>query len=532
MSAAERENSEPGPEALAYGQALRKIFLRLGRSQNDVARLLSVHPSQLSRFFSGKDKTVASRAHADALVRLVRKSGRELEDREVAELHELRRKAQQASPRQDDRIAALQEQVDGLRALVGTFQGQRDQDIEATNKRMHEVELYNDRLLDRVDLLLAQVLKEEDRADHEREMCGEERTRRIDAEDRASQAEWGADEAARLLRKAQAERDEAREHTAHAQWEAEEASTELAKAKSQLTAAARYTRDSETMIDQQRTELERLRHEVVSLRRQVRLLSEKKTASGASDHVADSATQVSGIQQLRRETDNVSVRASANRGDSQAPGPSPSTVRPEMSAAPPAAGQGTAPRRQDPETGVRPPSPAPPSDPGSPSRTPLPSGDSTRSGRRAAPRQTSAGQIPQQNHGGRAARQIDKETQRRTETQRIKEAQRARLKRRYDQLQRGKRLQGSALLYAASVLSCSLMLAMDEVQLRERGLTLTHIAFSLFTAVVYMATAGRALSRKPAFDTARTVSILSLLIAIVISVTTNVPFPLVRYFYE
>lgn len=285
MSAARRESTPAGPEAAAYGEALKEIFSLLGKSQNEVAKLLSVHPSQLSRFFSGKDGTVASRTHADALVRLVRDSGYEVPASKVAKLHELRRKAQQASSRQEDRVAVLQEQMQSLQAQAGVLQG-----------RVQDVETVNAQLLQRLDGLWDRVREEESRARHELRLREQEHARRVQAEQRAERAEWGAEEAAGLLHKAQKQHDQVQERAARAQWEAEEASAELQKAGKQLAAAGRYIKESDAVIDHQREQLDQLRREVESLRQQVRRLCEEKTTNGASEPVADAATQVNRVQ--------------------------------------------------------------------------------------------------------------------------------------------------------------------------------------------------------------------------------------------
>ncbi|MER5200993.1 hypothetical protein ACWD3J_46415 [Streptomyces sp. NPDC002755] len=353
MSEAKRE---PGPEALAYGQALKKIFLRLGKPQREVAGLLRIDPSVLSRFFSGKPSkdsaadTVAAKEHADALIRLVRNSGATVTDAEETKLHELRRAAQAASSSQQDRVLVLQEQLDELQqqlddveARAGTFRGQA-QSLEGANSRLE----------DRVGLLQQRVREEERRAGREHWARVKERRQREqadaraegaerqaersaewaaarveaaeeawdEAEERARQAAWGAEEAAARLRAVEQARAEAEERAARAVWGADEtaarlraveeqhreavvradeesrkcaaALAELAAARKQLSAAAAYTKTSDARIEAQQEQLRQLRQEVKVLRRQVSKLTEEASRA-VSTPIADVATQVSAV---------------------------------------------------------------------------------------------------------------------------------------------------------------------------------------------------------------------------------------------
>ena len=108
MNSARGEKDPPAPEIIAYAAALKMIYARLGKKQNEVAEKINVSPSRLSRFFSGKENTVADEEHADALVLLVRKNGKEVTDDEVAQLHDLRRKAQVVG---NKRTAVLREKL-------------------------------------------------------------------------------------------------------------------------------------------------------------------------------------------------------------------------------------------------------------------------------------------------------------------------------------------------------------------------------------------------------------------------------------
>ncbi|MGW0877785.1 hypothetical protein ACWD3Z_46100 [Streptomyces sp. NPDC002740] len=271
MSAAKRESIEPGPEALAYGQALKAIFLRLNRSQREVAGLLRVDPAQLSRFFSAKENTVAAKEYADALVGLVRESGGTMSDGEATRLHGLRHQAQEASPRQVDRVAALQEQMAEVQALAGTFRG-----------RLHDVESANNRLEDQVERLLKRVQEEEQRADREL-------AQRWQAEKRA---DWGIAEAATRLSEAVRLQDEAQLRATQAECAAEESAGELTAARKQLAAAAQYAQESDALLDRQREQLKLLSREVKILREQVHILSQEQQKCQASTPVAEPATQV------------------------------------------------------------------------------------------------------------------------------------------------------------------------------------------------------------------------------------------------
>ncbi|MEU9311903.1 hypothetical protein [Streptomyces sp. NPDC048256] len=353
MSAAKRETVEPGPEALAYGQELRKIFLRLGKPQREVAGLLSIDPSVLSRFFSGKPSkgsaadTIAAKEHADKLIRLVRDSGAIVTGAEETKLHDLRRAAQAASSSQQDRVRVLQEQLDDLQQQLdeaevrsGTFRG-RAQSLEGANSRLE----------DRVGLLQQRVREEERRAGREhRARVKEQRQReqgdsradqaerrgveviarfeeveqaRDEAEERARLAAWGAEEAAARLGAVVRDRVEAEERAARAVWGADESATrlraleeqhrevlaraeqesrkskaalaDLAAARKQLTAAAEYARESDAKIEAQQGQLRLLRQEVKVLRRQVRQLTEEATQP-VSTPIADVATQVSAVR--------------------------------------------------------------------------------------------------------------------------------------------------------------------------------------------------------------------------------------------
>ncbi|WP_405966040.1 hypothetical protein OG613_43775 (plasmid) [Streptomyces sp. NBC_00015] len=342
---------EPRPEALAYGRELKKIFLRLGKSQNDVAKLLSIHPAVLSRFFSAKPSkdsaadTIAAKEHADALIRLVRNSDDPtvtVTDAEAAKLHKLRRVAQEASPSRQDRVGVLQEQLDDLQQQLDDVEH-----LEGTNIRLE----------DRVALLQQRVREEERRSgrahwaqvrerqqreqsDWRAERAGsraEQAERRGDevlarfeeveqardeAEERARRAVWGAEEAAARLEAVVQARTEAEERAARAVWGADESATrlraleeehrealaraeqesrkskaalaDLAAARKQLTAAAEYARESDAKIKTQQEQLRLLRQEVKVLRRQVRQLTEEATQP-ASTPIANIATQVSGL---------------------------------------------------------------------------------------------------------------------------------------------------------------------------------------------------------------------------------------------
>lgn len=277
MCAAKRENTPPGPEALAYGLALRAIFSRQHESQARVARALRIDPAQLSRFFSAKENTVAAKEHADALVDLVRRTGAEVPALELAELHELRRKAQEASPRQIDRVSLLQEQMADLKAVVGTFR-----------RRLHAAETTNTQLTSKIEHLLKRVKEEEKRADRERVW-------REQAEDRVEQAESGAEEAAARLREAQRLQDEAQERAAQAEWSAADIAGQLNEAGQRLAAAAQYVRESDALLDEQREQLQLMRQEITTLRDQVQMLSQEKRKSEVSGPVVEAATQVGAV---------------------------------------------------------------------------------------------------------------------------------------------------------------------------------------------------------------------------------------------
>ncbi|MFG2284070.1 hypothetical protein ACGFNQ_35965 [Streptomyces asoensis] len=337
MSEAKRK---PKPEALAYGQALKKIFLRLDTSQREVAKLLSIDPSVLSRFFSAMPSrdsaadTVAAREHAEALIDLVRNSGAVVTDAEIAKLHKLRRAAQAASTSQQDRVLLLQEHLDDLQkqlddaeARAGTFRGQA-QSLEGANGRLE----------DRVSRLKQQVREEEQRAGREhwarvkeqqqREQADARAARagsraaeavrrateaaalleaaeeaREEAEERARRAEWGADEAAARLGEVVRARAEAQTGADRARQEAEDAAACLASAHRQLSAAAEYAKESDARIAGQQEQLRQLRGEIKTLRHQVRMLT-GEVRRPASTPIAQAATQVRVVSAGSEAVDN------------------------------------------------------------------------------------------------------------------------------------------------------------------------------------------------------------------------------------
>ncbi|MFJ9641392.1 hypothetical protein [Streptomyces sp. NPDC101178] len=287
MRSSQGEKEPPAAEVIAYGEQLRKIFSQLGRSQNDVASLLAVSPSRLSRFFSGKENTVAAREYVDALVDLVRESGQEVSDADLAETHRLRRQAQAVVTTQDKRIAVLQEQMQTLQALVGTFQGQ-----------IRDIESVNTGLIQQVDQLLARVQQEEARTEQERQRRLAERGRRKQAEARAASAEGTSEAALQRLHDALGQRDGQRARAARADDRARDLTRELQDAKKQLDSAAQYAHDSETTIDTQAQTIEdqaeklrQLGQEVQVLRNQVQSLIEEGSRR-SPESVAEPATQV------------------------------------------------------------------------------------------------------------------------------------------------------------------------------------------------------------------------------------------------
>ncbi|MFE1928448.1 hypothetical protein ACFW91_38600 [Streptomyces asoensis] len=348
----------PGPEALAYGQTLKKIFLRLGKSQREVAKLLSIDPSVLSRFFSAMPSrdsaadTIAAREHADALIDLVRNSGATVTDAEIAKLHELRRAAQAASSSQQDRVLHLQEQLDDLKQQLaeaevraGTFRG-RAQSLEGVNGRLEEL----------VELLQRRVREEERRAERalraqvtERQareaaaseaeraglrveelgLRGEELSVRLaeveqareEAEERARLAVWGAEEAAARLESVVRARVEAEERAARAVWGVDESAVRLGvlegRYREALAQAEEEKRESAVALAELAAARKQLSAaaayaktadaRIESQERQLRLLSQEvkvlrrqvstlteEAAQASSESVAKAATQVSG----------------------------------------------------------------------------------------------------------------------------------------------------------------------------------------------------------------------------------------------
>ncbi|MFB8137515.1 hypothetical protein [Streptomyces mirabilis] len=249
MSSVKRESIEPGPEALAYAAALKKIFTKLQKTQREVADLLSVDPSVLSRFLSGKENVVAAKEYADALVRLVRDNGGEVSSDDFVELHRLRKDAQDAAKKDKDRVAELRQEMQEVKALLGTFRG-RVESIEATNAALEE----------RVEKLMQQLDKEVQRT-------AQERGQREEAEERAARAELDVEKTSARLNE-------------------------------QLGAAAQYARESDALIDAQREDLRQLRQEVKVLRTQIRALSRGESGE-ATGRVAAAATQASEAEGLR-----------------------------------------------------------------------------------------------------------------------------------------------------------------------------------------------------------------------------------------
>ncbi|WP_406363744.1 hypothetical protein OID55_41495 (plasmid) [Streptomyces sp. NBC_00715] len=281
MSAAKRKSVPPGPQALAYGSALRSVYERQGRSQKHVSSLIPVAESSLSRYFSGQ--LVAGRPHLEGLIRVVRGAGGAVSDEEVAELHKLRKAAQEVSSSQTDRVAILQEQMGEVKALLGTLP-----------ERLREVESDNGQLTEQVDRLLSRVQQEEKRADDERRLRLEERPLRERAEARAKQAEWGAEEAAARLADAARLSAESQQRAAGAELAAEMSAAALAESRRQLVAAAGYAKESDAVLAKQREQLRSLRLEVTTLRRQVRKLSGEADPV-RSEGIAGVATQVSAV---------------------------------------------------------------------------------------------------------------------------------------------------------------------------------------------------------------------------------------------
>lgn len=246
---------QPGPEALAYAQALKKIFLRLGTSQKEVAELLAVDPSVLSRFFSGKPSrdsaadTVAAREHADALIRLVRNKDTTITDAEIAKLHELRRAAQAASRRRDAVVDSFHEQLHILEVEVESCRGE-----------LEGARLGNTRLVGQLEGLSRQLREAKQRYEQTKARAEETTTR--------------LEQAVRLRNEAEASAAADRE---------------------KVLAATRYARESEAQLEAQGEELRQLRREIGVLRRQVQRLTAEAGGS-ASGPVAKVATQVSVAQ--------------------------------------------------------------------------------------------------------------------------------------------------------------------------------------------------------------------------------------------
>ncbi|MGW1365016.1 hypothetical protein ACWCQP_47455 [Streptomyces chartreusis] len=310
MSPNEQGNAEPGPEALAYGEWLKAIFLRQRESQANVARAIFMDPPQLSRSFSAKNRTIATEQQADALVALVRERGGVVSDADVAKLHRLRRAAQAVALKDADRVAALQEEMREVKALLGTFQGQMVT-LEGVNKRLAGA---NSRLEERVNLLLQRVQEEEERADRERRLRVGEQSLHEQAEERAQRAEWGAEEASVRLGEVERRRGEAEERALRAEREAEEATAAWSAARKQLSAASTYASKSDADLEAQQEELRLLRAEVATLRRQVKALSGErpngaveKPSDAVSGPVVQPATQVKAIE-VRPEPDDQRLR--------------------------------------------------------------------------------------------------------------------------------------------------------------------------------------------------------------------------------
>ncbi|WP_406278664.1 SCO2525 family SAM-dependent methyltransferase [Streptomyces sp. NBC_00191] len=246
MGAGQPEVVEPGPEAVAYGQALKAIYAKQADSQNKVAaRMDGVDPPRLSRYFSGQ--LIAGKPHAEALVRVVREDGAEVTDAEIAELHRLRRAAQDASPASKDRVSVLQEQMDAVKAMFGAV-GQV-LDIDGAHSRLHK----------QIDVLSKRVREEELRSESERHERLREQQQRKQAEQAASVS-----------------------------------AAELAQARRQLGAATDYARQSDATIEAQQEQLRQLRRELEVLRRQVRRLTEEAPTPD-SGSVARPARQVSAV---------------------------------------------------------------------------------------------------------------------------------------------------------------------------------------------------------------------------------------------
>ncbi|GHD54810.1 SCO2525 family SAM-dependent methyltransferase [Streptomyces galbus] len=246
---------EPGPEALAYAQALKKIFSRLDKSQREVARLLAIDASVLNRFLSGKPNrdsapdTVAAKEHADALVHLVRNSGATVTDLEVAELHELRRTAQAASRRRDAVADSFREQLHLLEV-----------EVESCRAELEDARLGNTRLVGQLERLSRQLREAKQRYEQTKARAEETTTR--------------LEQAVRLRKEAEAAAAADRE---------------------KLLAATGYARESEALLEAQGEELRLLHRELGVLRRQVQRLTAEAGVS-APRPVAEVATQVSVAQ--------------------------------------------------------------------------------------------------------------------------------------------------------------------------------------------------------------------------------------------
>ncbi|MFD7677475.1 hypothetical protein [Streptomyces sp. NPDC060187] len=361
------------PAAREYGQALRELVPADSISGKFIAERLGVSVSKVSRFFSGKMKTVASEAELDQIIELVRQVGVGVTSAQVAELHRLRRRAQDASKgptKKADLLTGrvnqlstqlleskrsaeeLQRQVEqaeaGRAADTAEFAAALDAGsrelagLREQLKRARAAEAASSSVArhrrSQIDALRAAVREAEAAREADvaavnaalresRDSLRELRDKLEAAESRNAQLQQQVTVLTRELRSAREQAAHWQRTAERAEWGAE---ASLAQLQKQLKAASEYARDSDALIDEQlrllserEAENRQLRSRIDVLERTVHSYVEEETRR-TEEARADTATQVkAGASTTKRA--RVDTPATA---DDRRPAPAPPVRKP------------------------------------------------------------------------------------------------------------------------------------------------------------------------------------------------------------
>lgn len=339
------EANKPSPEAAQYGAALDRLVepYRSSLTGKYLAQQLEVSESKVSRFFSGKNRGIASKDELNRIIKLVEEAAARRVPGEVArELHRLRERAQAAArtpSKEVDRLEGEVQQLSAeLRESVDRAEELQLQVEQGEAVRAAEIAAYKS-ALDVGSSQLAGLRKQLARAEaaqgqlnaaarkdqteittlraalEQAEAAG--RAKVADINDALAAREAGvralrdeleaAETANAQLRREAAtlmqELRRAEEQTAHWRHTAEQAEVRaqqtISELRKQLQAAAEYGRDSDALIEEQlrllaerESDNQRLRSEVRALSRQVRSYAEAEERTRSWEVIAGDATQV------------------------------------------------------------------------------------------------------------------------------------------------------------------------------------------------------------------------------------------------